>query len=281
MENRSEPRSRGRPRKGPQATQWVAPPEWGRLFVWLSPDERKAFRRVALEADVSVADLVRSLARGLASGVVSVDELLHPAKKGPAGMDKIPTLFERDEHFKVVDKVRPECEWVLAGHGVPTEKLDGTNVRLTIRSGQLVRVEKRRNPSARQKQQGIIDGWYVDADERAADDRWIVAAARNTQISDWPDGEHSCEALGPSIQGNTLGLPEPLCVPFNLRAPAFGEIPRTYAGLQAWLEQAQSLFSPGHLAEGIVFHHPDGRRAKIKRRDFFPGRRPSPGERGT
>jgi len=25
---------------------------------------------------------------------------------------------------------------------------------------------------------------------------------------------------------------------------------------------------PGHRAEGIVFHHPDGRRAKIKRKDF-------------
>jgi hypothetical protein len=32
-------------------------------------------------------------------------------------------------------------------------------------------------------------------------------------------------------------------------------------------------FSPGHLAEGIVFHHPDGRRAKIKRKDFEPSRR--------
>jgi hypothetical protein len=30
----------------------------------------------------------------------------------------------------------------------------------------------------------------------------------------------------------------------------------------------QSLYSPGHLAEGIVFHHSDGRRAKIKRKDF-------------
>jgi hypothetical protein len=44
-------------------------------------------------------------------------------------------------------------------------------------------------------------------------------------------------------------------------------------GLQDFLERADSLFSPGHLAEGIVFHHPDGRRAKIKRRDFFRGKR--------
>jgi hypothetical protein len=29
-----------------------------------------------------------------------------------------------------------------------------------------------------------------------------------------------------------------------------------------------SQFAPGQLAEGVVFHHPDGRRAKIKRKDF-------------
>ncbi len=30
----------------------------------------------------------------------------------------------------------------------------------------------------------------------------------------------------------------------------------------------QSRYAPGALAEGLVFHHPDGRRAKIKRKDF-------------
>jgi hypothetical protein len=239
----------------------------------MSPAERKALKRMALEADVSVADLIRSLANGLAKGVICAEELLHPVKKGLAVMEKIPTLFDRDDHFKVTDKVRAGCEWVLAGEGSPTEKLDGMNVRLTVRSGQLVRVEKRRNPSAKQKHQGIIDGWYVDADESSPEDRWIYEAARGTVIADWPDGEHPSEALGPNIQGNPLGLEKHLCLPFNLRAPVFKDAPRTFAGLKAWLERAESLFSPGHLAEGIVFHHPDGRRAKIKRKDFFKGGR--------
>jgi len=39
---------------------------------------------------------------------------------------------------------------------------------LTVRSGQLVRVEKRRNPSKAQKAKGIIDGWYVDTPPRRA-----------------------------------------------------------------------------------------------------------------
>jgi hypothetical protein len=59
-----------------------------------------------------------------------------------------------------------------------------------------------------------------------------------------------------------------VCVPFNLRAPRLDGVPRTYDGLRAFLAGLDSTFAPGHLAEGVVFHGPDGRRAKIKRRDF-------------
>jgi hypothetical protein len=46
---------------------------------------------------------------------------------------------------------------------------------------------------------------------------------------------------------------------------------RGYQELRAFLATLDSTFSPGHLAEGIVFHHPNGRRAKIKRKDFAHG----------
>lgn len=265
----SEIRGRGRPRKDPdRLARWTPPEGWSRLVAWVSPEEKKALKRVAVEAEVSVADLVRSLAAGLADGVVTPEELIGHVRKGMAVMEKIPTLFERDDHFKVVDKPRAECAWVFAGEGTPTEKLDGTNIRLTVRSGRLVRVEKRRNPSKQQKAQGIVDGWYVDADEHAAEDKWVLAAAGNTDVSQWPDGEHACEALGPRVQGNPLGLDDHLCVPFNLAAPSLPEVPRGYDELRAYLAELESRFAPGHLAEGIVFHHPDGRRAKIKRKDF-------------
>jgi hypothetical protein len=215
-----------------------------------------------------VADLVRALASGLAGGVITAEELIGHVRKGMQVMEKIPTLFERDDHFRVVNRPRPDCAWVFDGEGAPTEKLDGTNVRLTVRSGHLMRVEKRRNPSKAQKQQGIIDGWYVDTDDHGAEDKWILAAAANTDVSGWPDGEHPCEALGPRVQSNPLGLEENTCVPFNLQAPALPDAPRSYAGLRDYLAVLESRFAPGHLAEGIVFHHPDGRRAKIKRKDF-------------
>jgi hypothetical protein len=264
-----EVRGRGRPRNNPgELARWTPPEGWSRLVAWISPDEKRALKRVAVEADVAVADLVRALAAALAGEVVSYEELLGHVRKGMQVMEKIPTLFERDVHFRVVDRPRAECAWVFNGEGTPTEKLDGTNVRLTVRSGQLVRVEKRRNPSKLQKQQGIIDGWYADVDEFSAQDKWILAAASGTDVSGWPDGEHSCEALGPHIQGNSLQLAAQLCVPFNLEVPVFQDVPRGYAELQEFLATLESRYAPGHLAEGIVFHHPDGRRAKIKRKDF-------------
>ncbi len=260
---------RGRPRKNPdELAGWQPPADWSRLVIWISNDERKALKRVALEADTSVAALIRAVANGLMQGVITSEELLSQVRKGVSAMEKIPTIFDRDDDFKVVNRPRRGCEWVFEGQGRATEKLDGTNVRLTIRAGQVVRVEKRRNPSKAQKQQGVVDGWYVEALENAAEDKWIFEAVRGVDTQGWPDGEHSSEALGPHIQGNPLGLTKHLCLPFNLEAPVYESIPRDFHGLKEQLRNLDSLFSPGHLAEGIVFHHPDGRRAKIKRKDF-------------
>lgn len=185
-------------------------------------------------------------------------------------MRKIPTLFVRDARFKVTEVPHPDCAWVFAGEGKATEKLDGTNIRLTLRAGQVVRVEKRRNPSKIQKAQGIHEPWYIDADPYGPADRFIFEAVQNTEVQAWPDGEHAAEALGPKIQGNPLALTQHQCLAFNLFAPVYEDVPRDFAGLRAFLETLPSIFQPGVLAEGLVFHHPDGRRAKIKRKDF-PG----------
>ncbi|MFD0345966.1 hypothetical protein ACFQ0M_07530 [Kitasatospora aburaviensis] len=134
--------------------------------------------------------------------------------------------------------------------GAPTEKLDGTNVRLTVRGGHLVRVEKRRNPTKLQKKQGITDGWYVDTAEGAAEDKWILAAARNTDVTAWPDGEHSCEALGPRIQGNPLELDDHRCVPFNMEVPVYQDVPRSYTGLRDFLTGLDSRFAPARWPRG-------------------------------
>lgn len=76
-------------------------------------------------------------------------------------MNKIPTLFMRGKDHKVINKLRQGCEWVLS-QGYATELLKGVNVRLTVRSSYIVRVEKRHKPDKHEKIKGIVNPWYVE-----------------------------------------------------------------------------------------------------------------------
>ena len=101
------------------------------------------------------------------------------------------------------------------------------NVRVTIRSGTCVRLEKRRNPDKIQKHKGIIEPWYVDA-SISSEDKWLNDALANTDLSKLPDGEWSGEALGKNIQGNSLNLENNRIVFFSLgQAPVFENVPMT------------------------------------------------------
>lgn len=182
-------------------------------------------------------------------------------------MQKIETIFDRDEHFRVTPKVRVGTEWVFNGEGIATEKIDGTNVKLTVESGKIIKVEKRRNPSKEEKLSGVEPG-YVDAKRDAPEDKHIFRAADNTDVTNWANGSWSCEAIGPKIQGNPLGLEKPICYNFTLYPTVVSNVPRTYGGLKEFFKNFDSVYSPGHKAEGIVFHRSDGVMAKIKARDF-------------
>lgn len=115
-------------------------------------------------------------------------------------MRKIKTIFER-ENGRVVPQVVSgvSLEMLALDKTIKaTEKLDGMNIRATIRSGICVRLEKRRNPDKIQKYKGIIEPWYTDTSE-SSEDKWLNDALKNTDLSQLPDGEWSGEALGPNI----------------------------------------------------------------------------------
>lgn len=180
-------------------------------------------------------------------------------------MEKIPTLFLRDpKNMKLVTRdVNPDAAWVQAGQGTPTIKKDGTNVRVTILNERCIAIEKRRNPTREEKARGQEPGYVLASIDDPAD-KHIFAAVESTNYIGWPDGQWPCEALGPKIQGG-VESPYPVLYPFShapIPLPSW-ENPRTYEELQAYLGT--------HEIEGIVWHHPDGRMAKLKRRDFgFP-----------
>ena len=67
------------------------------------------------------------------------------------------------------------------------------------------------------------------------------------------------ELLGPKIQGNPEGE-KAHCLQKHSAAKTYIDAPRTFEKLKVWLSQTN--------IEGLVFHHPDGRMAKIKKKDF-------------
>lgn len=179
-------------------------------------------------------------------------------------MKKIPSLFKRDfegNRSLVLNEVNPDAAWVIAGEGVATRKFDGTCCM--VRDGKLFKrydVKKGKpTPEGFEPAQepdettGHWPGWLPVGD--GPDDKWH-RAARDVAQEPMKDGTY--ELVGPKIQGNPEGYDAHLLVKHGNRR--LSDCPRDFEGLRAYLAQA-------HI-EGIVWHHPDGRMAKIKAKDF-------------
>lgn len=181
-------------------------------------------------------------------------------------MKKIPTLFERDwegDRSRVFNQVHAGCEWVLIGEGVATRKLDGTCCM--ARGSQLFKRRELRPGEA--KPHGFEEAGYDEETKKTVgwvpvgpgtEDRWHREALSRADV--WPDGTY--ELVGPKIQGDPEDWGYHCLVSHSghqVQMP-WEDPPRTFDGLREW-------FADKHI-EGIVFHHPDGRMAKIKKRDF-------------
>jgi hypothetical protein len=178
-------------------------------------------------------------------------------------MKKIPTMFERDwngDRSRVVNQPHPDCGWVFAGEGVATRKLDGTCC--LIRGGKLYKRRELRDgdevpvnfeEADHDTETGKTVGWVPVGD--GPEDRYHREAFREHEIIQ-RDGTY--ELVGPKIQGNPEHWAGHQLVMHG--SIMEDDVPRTFDGLREWLA-TQDI-------EGIVFHHPDGRMAKIKLRDF-------------
>ena len=182
-------------------------------------------------------------------------------------MKKIPTLFVRDrkDRSRVTSEVTPGCRWVYTeDEGVAaTEKVDGTCC--LVRGGLLYkrREVKPGKPdpegfelSEEDPTTGKRFGWVPCARSNPAD-RWHFEALDGRDGVAIADGTY--ELVGPKVQGNPYGYEQHMLLRhggFEIADPPYPGI----AELSAWLAE--------HPVEGIVWHHPDGRMAKIKRRDF-------------
>jgi Family of unknown function (DUF5565) len=182
-------------------------------------------------------------------------------------MKKIPTMFKRDwdgDKSRVIDKIHHGCEWVADGEGVATRKIDGTSC--LVRDGKLYKRRELREGDKAPDSFELVShdeetnkriGWIPVGD--GPEDRWHLEAMSNCLNASGTLLDGTYELVGPKIQGNPEHYGLHVLVPHNQTDWYWG-VPRTLEGLREWFK--------GRDIEGLVFHHPDGRMAKIKQRDL-------------
>jgi len=191
-------------------------------------------------------------------------------------MPKLESLFVRKEidgNYVVTPEIAEGYQWVFDDPQVMAiEKLHGTNVSILISNGIITGIWNRteRIPFFNKGKAHIIEG--------------LIESYKRGYIEFLSDGQHFGELIGEKINGNPYKIKGHLWIPFetfcqnHLLYKSWGKYPKTFEAISHWFEkeliplyacmvQGEEGRKSGYV-EGIVFTHPDGRMAKL-RRDMF------------
>lgn len=179
-------------------------------------------------------------------------------------MKKIISLFRRNEDRRVMNRVVPGAEWVVAGEGVATRKYDGTSC--LIRQGKLykrydAKGGKTPPPGFEPAQDpdpvtGHWPGWLLVGD--GPEDKYHrEALVHRGPLRDW-----TYELLGPKVQGNHEKLLAHAL--FRHGGEVLENCPRDFEALKLFLQDA--------AIEGVVWWRDitdlNCDKVKIKAKDF-------------
>jgi len=194
-------------------------------------------------------------------------------------MPKLESPFVRKEidgNYIVTNEIAEGYNWVFEDDSVMAiEKLHGTNVSIVIIEGQVVEIYNRteRVPIINKGKDYITKG--------------ILESFKRGYIDFLGDGQHFGEVIGEKVNGNPYKVEGNLWIPFetfaqkHLRYKSWGKYPKDFDTISEWFKDGLlPLFSSMKgdregFVEGVVFTHPDGRMAKLRRDmfDWYKGRR--------
>lgn len=187
-------------------------------------------------------------------------------------MKKIPTLFLRDtvNPLMVTRKISPVCEWVARDEGLAYRKWDGQPILL--QDGLMYKrytgdlKEYSGNPLAAISCGEDGDGtpiWWVLV-TYCNGDRHILAAMETQRL--WgKDNNGTYEIVGPNFCHNRESRDKDVLMK-HVSHDIFPRAPANFLELVEWIRKLD--------IEGLVWHHPDGRMAKIKKCDLGLSRKP-------
>lgn len=178
------------------------------------------------------------------------------------------TLFERKftaggRLIRTTEAVTDGCEWVLAGEGSASEKIDGSCCaiiggrfyrRFDAKRGRVAPEGAIPCQEAPDPVTGHFPHWVL-VDPSNPADKWYWNAYINTP---WASEDGTYEAVGVHFQNNPYGLDDDFLERHG--RIRIEDCPRTFDGIRQYLES--------HNIEGIVFRREDGEMCKIKKSDF-------------
>ncbi len=187
-------------------------------------------------------------------------------------MKKIPSLFMRDfdgDPARVLPIVTAGCEWVLADEGVATRKRDGTATMVDTDGALWRRYDAKggKTPpdgfvSAQPEPDHVTKHWpgWLKVGN-GPQDKWYHATK-------WPRSPGTYELCGPKFQTNAENLIGHEFFRHGLEVVSMPRMADLAALDVAGVFKLLSGYFQHLDMEGVVWHHPDGRMAKLKRSDF-------------
>lgn len=177
-------------------------------------------------------------------------------------MKKIISLFKRNYEGdrKVLNEVVPGAEWVINGEGIATRKFDGTCTMLKygLWYGRFELKNGKPLPN------NFIPA--QDKDPITGDQPGWLPITENSYYKFFQEAlkrlenpkEGTYELCGTKINKNRENLDGHYLIRHGKEI--LSDAPRDYEGIRTYLSNKD--------IKGIVWHHPDGRMVKIKKKDF-------------
>lgn len=214
------------------------------------------------------------------TGVHQVNTDIYTSRKS-FNMQKTPSVFLRNPEnmAELTQEVNPLAQWVIDGEGVATRKYDGTCVMLDENGKWWARreVKKDKTPPPNwlaldaDPITGKRMGWepYEQSGIRKHLEDALGHFNNDVRLPPEPIQSGTYELCGPKINGNPenydhhvlIRHAEAMLLPVSDRSRK--EL-RTFEDFKLFLEFVDREFK----WEGLVWHHPDGRMAKLKVSDF-------------
>lgn len=176
-------------------------------------------------------------------------------------MKKMPMIFTRNpsDMNEVLQEENPLCKWVFSGEGIAKRKYDGTCClidkgflfkRREVKKGKPIPeyfVHVGHDPITNK-----IMGW-LPVDFTDKENQWHIEAFHHGLT----DGTY--ELIGPKVQGNPENYNVHTLIKHS-EVESYDNVPREFMALKEWIKDKD--------IEGLVFYHPNGDMAKIRKGDF-------------